>query len=161
MFEWLVWYILGDLLHYDLWAKIMRLNSSNQKIPTVHTKIAFYKHKTLILHVQFPFSTLMYVCLESHSRIFLLIWRRHHCRWRAANFDLCSALFVIVQSGLFSVPHLQCLWASVYNGHFRGPVTLTTNAEHLVVELFLWLRSVAGWIRTFRLRGERHHRGLL
>ena len=30
---------------------------------------------------------------------FLLIWRRHHYRWRAANFDLCSALMAIKQWG--------------------------------------------------------------
>ena len=28
-----------------------------------------------------------FVPLENFS----LIWRRHHCRWRAENFDLCSA----------------------------------------------------------------------
>ena len=39
---------------------------------------------------------------------FSLIWRRHHCRWRAANFDLCSALMAIEQWGFFSVPHLFC-----------------------------------------------------
>ena len=26
---------------------------------------------------------------------FSLIWSRHHCRGRAANFDLCSALMAI------------------------------------------------------------------
>ena len=44
----------------------------------------------------------LFVCLfdcsfSSNLRmIFLLIWRRHHYRWRAANFDLCSALMAIV-----------------------------------------------------------------
>ena len=28
---------------------------------------------------------------------FSLIWRRHHYRWRAAKFDLCSALVAIEQ----------------------------------------------------------------
>ena len=46
----------------------------------------------------------VFVPLENFS----LIWRRHHCRWRAANFDLCSALVVIEQWGFFSVSHL--LW---------------------------------------------------
>ena len=34
-----------------------------------------------------PFKFLFVWSFSSHS-----IWRRHHCRWRAANFDLCSAL---------------------------------------------------------------------
>ena len=56
---------------------------------------------------------------------FSLIWRRHHCRWRAANFDLCSALIAVEQWGFFNVPHLLWNRASVYNGHFRGPLTHT------------------------------------
>ena len=54
---------------------------------------------------------------------FSLIWRRRHCRWRTANFDLSPALMDIEQWESFSVP--QILWhgASVY------------NAEHLAVEL--------------------------
>ena len=35
-----------------------------------------------------------------------LIWRRHHCRWWAANCDLRSALMAIEQWGFFNVPHL-------------------------------------------------------
>ena len=37
---------------------------------------------------------------------FSLIWRRHHCRWSASNFDLCSALMTVEQWGFYSVPHL-------------------------------------------------------
>ena len=54
---------------------------------------------------------------------------------RAANFDLCSALMVVEQWGFFSVPHLLWHEASVYNGHLRGPLTLTPIAERLTVEL--------------------------
>ena len=84
--------------------------------------------KFMKLHVYF-------VCLGffvPHEN-FSLIWRRHHYRWRAANFDLCSAL--AKQWGFFSVP--QILWhgASVYNGHLQLPVTLTPVAERLAVEL--------------------------
>ena len=64
-----------------------------------------------------------------------LIWRRHHDRWSAANFDLCSALIAIERWGFFSIPHLLWHGASVYNGHLRGPVTLTPFAELLAVEL--------------------------
>ena len=37
----------------------------------------------------------VYVTLENFSRI----WRCHHCRWRAANVDLCSALMAIESEG--------------------------------------------------------------
>ena len=60
---------------------------------------------------------------------FSLIWRRHHCRWRAANFDLCSALMAIEQWGFFNVLHLLRQGPTVYNSHLRGPVTLTPVAE--------------------------------
>ena len=36
---------------------------------------------------------------------FSLILRRHHYRWMAANFYLCSALKAIEQWGFLSVPH--------------------------------------------------------
>ena len=74
-----------------------------------------------------------FVPLENFS----LVWKRHHCRWKAANFDLCSALMAIQQWGFFSVPHLLWHGASVYNGHLRWPVTLTPIAERLAVELSL------------------------
>ena len=45
----------------------------------------------------------------------------------------------IEQWGFFSVPHLHVLWlgASVYNGHFRVPVTPTIFAERIAVEMSL------------------------
>ena len=75
--------------------------------------------------------------LLSHSRNFSIIWRRHHCRWRAANFDLCSALMAIEQWGFFNVPYLLWHGPTVYNGHLRGPVSLTPVAERLGVKLSL------------------------
>ena len=71
------------------------------------------------------------VSLENFS----LIWRCHHYRKRAADFDLCSAFMAIERWGIFSVPHLLWHGASVYKGHPRGPVKLTSVAERLVVEL--------------------------
>ena len=117
------------------------------------------------------FSFLIFVFLEFFVPLenFSLIWRRHHCRRRAANFDLCSALMVIEQWGFFSVPHLLWHGASVNNGHLRGPVTLTPIAERLAVELSLpvlttGLSRLRFEHQTFRLRGERsnplrHRRG--
>ena len=53
---------------------------------------------------------LNFVCLCFYVQLenFLLIWRRHHYRWRASNFDIYSALVAIEQWGFFSLPHL--LW---------------------------------------------------
>ena len=65
----------------------------------------------------------------------LLIWRCHHDLWRAANFELCSALMAIKLWGFLSVPHLQWHGASVYNGYLGGPATLTPIVERLAVEL--------------------------
>ena len=81
----------------------------------------------------------LFVCLEFivPLEIFSLIWRRHHCRWRAVNFDLRSALMAIEQWGFSNVPHLLRHGPTVYNGHRRGPVTLTPVAERLAVELSL------------------------
>ena len=68
---------------------------------------------------------------------FSLIWRCHHYRWKAANFDLIvfSALIANDQWGFFSVPRLLWHGTSVYNGHLWGPMTLTPVAERLAVEL--------------------------
>ena len=65
-------------------------------------------------------------------KYFSLIWRRHHhCRWRAPNFDPCSALMAFDQWWFFSVPHLQWHGASVFNGRLGRPVTLIPNAKYL------------------------------
>ena len=78
----------------------------------------------------------------------------HHCRWRAANFDLCSALMAIEQwanfdlhvcltlmaieqGGFFNLPQLLRHLPTLYNGHLQGPVTLAPVAEHLAMELSL------------------------
>ena len=86
------------------------------------------------------YAKFLFVCLFRVIRPtleFSVIWKRHHCQWRAANYDLCSALMAIEQWGFFSVSHLLWHGASVYNGHLRGPVTLTPFAERLAVELSL------------------------
>ena len=60
---------------------------------------------------------------------FPLLWRRYHCRWRAANFYLPSELMAIEQWGFFSLLNLLWHGSSVYN------VTLTPIAERLAVDL--------------------------
>ena len=57
-------------------------------------------------HITFVFNVVclfFFVPLEN----FLLIWRRHHCRWRAANFDLCSALMAMIREGSLAC-HTYC-----------------------------------------------------
>ena len=49
---------------------------------------------------------------------------------KAANFDLYSALMAIEQLGFFRLPQLLGQRASVFNGHPRGPVSLTLVPEH-------------------------------
>ena len=63
----------------------------------------------------------------------------------------CSALMAIEQWGFCSVQHLLWHGVSVYNGNFRGPVTLTPIAERLEMGchyLFLRLRSIPAGFRT-------------
>ena len=94
---------------------------------------------------------------------FSLMWRQHHYRWRASIFLLYSTLMAIEHWGLFSLPHLLYHGTSVYNGHLRGPISITSAVEHLEVELplpvYIWLWSVStAWgfeHPTFPMRGER------
>ena len=95
----------------------------------------------------------LFVCLGFIVPLenFSLVCRRHHYRWRAANFDLCSALMAIEQWGCFSVPYLLWHGESVYNGPLRGPVTLKPIAERLAVKLSLPIFTTfvfLSWIRT-------------
>ena len=86
---------------------------------------------------------------------FSSIWRRHHCRWRAANFDLCSVLMVIEQWEFFSAPHLLWHGTSVYNCHLRESVKLTPIAERFAEQSLTVLRLRSGFEHlSFRLRGE-------
>ena len=80
-----------------------------------------------------------FVCLFGiyrPTREFSLTRRRHHYWWRAANFNLCSALIAIEQWGFFSVQHLLWHKASVYNCHFWGPVTLTPCQSCIMLILY-------------------------
>ena len=104
----------------------------------------------------------MFVCLGFFFPLenFSLIWGRHHCRWRAANFELCLALMT-VSVRFLSVQHLLWQGASVYNGPLWGPMTLTLIAERLAVELSLPVLFDLGLSRlgfehpTFPLLGDR------
>ena len=68
------------------WTEIISLRNANQ-----HPGLRTIQHICLFV--------LIFVQLEN----FTLIWRHHHYRWRAANYDLCSALMAVEQWGFFGV----------------------------------------------------------
>ena len=107
----------------------------------------------------------MFVCLGFIVPLenVLLIRRRHYYRWRAANFDLCSALVAIEQWGFFTaLPYL--LW----HGAWSCPRTRDTHtywrafSSGAVTTCFnnLGLSRLGLKHPTFCLRGQRsnHHR---
>ena len=55
---------------------------------------------------------------------------------KGCKFDLCSALMTIEQWGFFSVLHLLRHGPTLYNGHLRGPVTLTPFGSGAVTTCF-------------------------
>ena len=63
------------------------------------------------------FGVFRFVCFEFFVPLenFSLIWRRHHCRIRAVNFDLCSVLMAIDEWEFFSVPHLLPVVTTCFN----------------------------------------------
>ena len=74
------------------------------------------KEQNMPSNLWFNWGFFLFVCFEFFSvslENFSLIWKRHQCRWRAANFYLCSALIAIGLWGFFSVPHLLWHGASV------------------------------------------------
>ena len=72
---------------------------------------------------------LIFVCIEFYTPLesFSLIWRRHLYQWRAANFDIYSALMTIEQWRFLSVLHLLWHGTSVYNDHLRELMTPVAN----------------------------------
>ena len=82
----------------------------------------------------------MFVCLFGDfrpTRQFFTHIKRHICRWRAANFDLCSALMAIEQWGFLSVPHQLWYGASVYDGYlFDTPTYCRTFGSGAVTICF-------------------------
>ena len=125
---------------HNIWKKdnslggpfILFDTGTREKVP--NTFFFFLPVSVPKIKLMSPFFVCFFVWVQIKN--FSLIWRRHHYRWRAANFDLYSALMAIEHWawGFFGVSHL---WqgASIYNGRLRGPVTLAPVAERLAVEL--------------------------
>ena len=85
-----------------------------QRPPAQRPKAPSKGQHYAILHQQCCHIHMFVFCLfvwgfPSHSRIFHSYekWRRHRCRWRAANIDLCSALMAI-QHGCSLACHTYC-----------------------------------------------------
>ena len=95
-----------------------------------------------------------FVLLENFSHI----WRRHHYRWKAANFDLCSALMAIEQWGFFTycdrgLPFIMVISEDPWHSHLllivcSGAVTPCFNDFGM---------SRLGFEKP-TLRGERYNR---
>ena len=75
---------------------------------------------------------------------FKRIWRRHHCRLKAPNFDLRAALMIIEQWGFLSVPHLlldsniRLLWSSLrtcYTHIYFQAFISGVNTIHFLITL--------------------------
>ena len=71
-------------------------------IPSLHLSVLFVQS----LQEKKPFKVCMgfFVPLQNIS----LIWRNHLYCWKAANFDLCSALMAIEQWGFILACHIYC-----------------------------------------------------
>ena len=98
-----------------------------------------YTNKKDFTKVKYEFNLELFlrvICLfvwgfSSHSKIFHSFEDVTITAW-TVNFDLIySALMANEQWGFFIVPHLLWHGPTLYNGHFRGLVTLTPVAEDL------------------------------
>ena len=134
------------------------------------SKIIFYQH---LLHVQCKFKNIYTVvsnwytfCLFVWLGLivpfvnFSLIWIRYHYRWRAANFDLCSAPWTLSSEDYLA-------FHTFYDTGHPFKMVISENAWHphicrafgsgAVTTCFydLGLSWLGFELPTFRLRGER------
>ena len=111
----------------------------------------------------------MYVCLLvcflRSTGEFSVIWRRHHYRWRAANFDPCSALMAIEQWACHTYcdtghPFIMVISEDPLHSHLL-PGVLQLSCHYLLLRL---LSRLGFEHTTFRMRGDcadrlRHRHG--
>ena len=95
----LVWYSFQTVLgaFKVLSALARNLDLSGRQLDQTNSLLTCFVHIAVSLyffyHVIFFSRTCVFVCGFFVPREnFSLIWRRHHCRWWATNFDLSSAL---------------------------------------------------------------------
>ena len=109
--------------------KNMIKSEEKARVPRTAWPRSSTRLKPLIkLHVLFWFA-----CLFVWFFFVPLIWKRHHYRWRTANFDLCSALMAIEQWGFFSVPHALWLGATYIMAISEDPWH-----SHLLQSVWQW-----------------------
>ena len=99
--------------------------------------------------------------LSSHSKFFnLVIWRRHHYRWRAAHFDLCAALMAIEQWGFTNCdmghPFIMVRDTHTYCRAFSSGAVTTCFYNMIIFTTLMLLISIATQVP---LRGQSclHH----
>ena len=126
------------------WFYSYKLNTPNEKANPLQKIASFKARERNTDCVQYG------CCFSSHSRAFHSFEDANSAGEELQILTYARHLWSFKQWGIFSVPHLLLTWASVYNGHLWGPVTLTPNAERLAVE-----QPVAPGIRTPSLQGER------
>ena len=125
-----IWIVLGSW--YSRYKRSIFTGCQTYRFPSLK-----WRKQTFCLFV--CLFVCLFLSLSSQLRIFLLLWRRHHCQWRVANFDIWSALTGIEQWGFFNGPHPLRNGPTVDNGNLRGPATLIPVAKRLEVELSLSL----------------------
>ena len=135
-----------SLYNNRMWILLRNLFQSISLVLIYLPFIFFYKIYSLFICLGFivPFEN------------FSLIWRRHHYRWIAWNFDVYLPPMTSEQWGYFVVPQLLWHGASVYNGHLLPSVWLWSCHYvfyNCVYDLGLSRQGFE--YLTFRLRGER------
>ena len=92
---WLKYYIMSLVHHFLLYAILYRSWHILGSSVFIIYIIRLPQHYCVVC---------LFVCLEFFVPLenFSLICRRHHDRWMAANFDLCSALMAIEKWGFFN-----------------------------------------------------------
>lgn len=79
----------------------------------------------LLISIYFCWWVFVQIKNFSLNRIF-------HYRWKATNFNLCSALRTIEQRVFFNVSHLLWYGATLYNGYLQNRDTHTCLAEMVI-----------------------------
>ena len=82
------------------------------------------------------FVCLFVCCLSSHSRIFYSYGESQHCRWRAVNFDLCSAFMVTELFVFFNVPHVLFSLVRKTNQWFLSCLFIFFRVKHVKESYF-------------------------
>ena len=115
-------YICGPLYQFSNWKTCKYFKNSKALWIAHHSCITLvWGYFEKIMNMQKPMQDVCLLRVFRPTQEFFT----HHCRWRAAKFNLSSALKASKQWGFYRVPHLLWHGASVYNCHLGGPVTHT------------------------------------